>query len=415
MSLAHWLAFAQLSLHPTATAPTEQAAPELPLVLDWQAPGDCPQVGAVTALVTGVLRRRSPSSLPTPLFARARVTRDGAGAWILRLELSSLHGQHTRVLQAAECPLLARAAALVLAVQLDPVAPGRAAQVLAAREPDEPTPTEPPKLTAPGEPPAPTAPGDPPEQPAPVPPTPSDVAVTVPVPAPFMDRTPRPAPTGPGPRIAAPTELRGAPARDDLRAAAIEAGVLQLPPPVRPRPPLLGHLRLEGGLELGLLPGPGGLVGLAGGLVVRGVRLELGVLAAPLRTHTPVDQPGARLDRLAATVRVCPGWTDPRGRLTLAGCVGAELGQIRAAGLAVALPNTLWAPWAAVTVGPAARVRLLGPLGLRLGVDAVVALVRPEFTAGADSSVYQVTRAGLRLLFAVDLQFVARKRRARET
>ena len=54
--------------------------------------------------------------------AQAAGARASSGAWRLQLELRSNDGQQLRVLQAEECPLL-RAAALVVAVQLDPRAP----------------------------------------------------------------------------------------------------------------------------------------------------------------------------------------------------------------------------------------------------------------------------------------------------
>ena len=55
---------------------------------------------------------------------------------------------------------------------------------------------------------------------------------------------------------------------------------------------------------------------------------RLGVLAAPGRTRLFSSGLGLRLDRVAATVRVCPGGRLGRGDLTLFGCLGAELGAV---------------------------------------------------------------------------------------
>lgn len=346
--------------------------PDLPLTLAWDAPDECPQADEVRALVGTALQQRPPRASPHPLDARARVRRSSAGAWTLRLELATDDHQRTRVLQADECPLLARAAALVVAIQLDPRAPGRTLRAAALREPEPAAP-----------------PSDP--LPAPVPPAPAPLVP----PAPIVPPVAAP----PRPRVAAPADSFLAP-----ETPAPE----QLLPPAR----LTGHLRLEGGLELGLLPGAGGLAGLVGGLELPGVRLELALQAAPLRAGTfPAGTASARLDRLAAALRVCPGWTDPRARVTIAGCLGGELGAIHAVGVDVTDGRARWAPWLGLSLGPALRVRLAGAVGLRLGVEGVAALARPSFTVGpTEAALPGVTPVGLRVNLAIDLQFVARKR-----
>lgn len=328
-------------------------------------------------MVSSVLHRRAAQGLSELLTARAVVGRAARGGWTLQLELRSSQGQQTRVLQADECRLLARAAAVVVAVQLDPLARGRTLQAAATREPGE----APASVDAPL--PGPVAPantGDGPEVPLP------------------------PAPVFPDPVAPRPVVRRIDP--------VVELEALPEPPRVQVEagPRLAGHLRLEGGLEVGLLPGSGGLVGLVGGVVIRGVRLEAGLAGSPLRSApSPGGDARARLDRFAGALRVCPGWTSPRARLTISGCLGGEAGVLRASGVGVANPSTVHAPWVALSLGPALRLRLAGPLGLRLGVEGVVALARPTFTVGTEP-LFRVTPAGLRVNLGLDLQFVARKR-----
>src|SRR5690606_14567583 len=96
---------------------------------------------------------------------------------------------------------------------------------------------------------------------------------------------------------------------------------------------LAGHLRLAGGVDVGVLPGVGGHGALFGGLSFPRVRVEAGLVGAPLRIS---QQPTpARFDRLTAALRVCPTGSPTRA-LTLALCLGGEFGAIR--GVARAVP-----------------------------------------------------------------------------
>ncbi len=406
MPIAPWLALASALTAFAAPAAPAGTADALPLVLTWEAPGECPQASEVVALVSTVLRRRA-RALPEPLEARATVTRASSGAWRLQLELRSNDGQQLRVLQAEECPLLARAAALVVAVQLDPLAPGRTLQAAVLRESAEaPVPSLDPLATQ-------VAPAAVPVVASSLAPAAPLLAPTVSSVAPAAGSVPPPIPPPPRewqPRTPPPS--RTDPAFDELDApppaSTTEASTSEAPKPPR----IAGHLRLEGGLEVGLLPGVGGLVGVVGGVALRRLRLEVGLMGSPVRSKSlPDGKISGRLDRLAGVLRVCPGWTGPRARVTIAGCLGGEAGAIRAVAVGVADPSPRWAPWAALSLGPALRVRLAGPVGVRLGVEGVLALARPTFTLGAGGEqLFQVTPAGLRITLAIDLQFVARKR-----
>jgi hypothetical protein len=358
--------------------------------LSWQAPDECPDAGDVAALTASLQRRRPPLLDLTPdLPPRGVVSRASSGKWILQLELHTNGGRHDRRLQADECHHLARAAALVIAIHLD----ARSRDAAALREPTPITDNPQPAITPPAftEPPAFTPP------PAITPP-----AIIEP------PRFTQPRSTSTRPTLAPPMPPR---------APITLADDLPSPPPPRPEPSsqprLAGHLRAEGGLDLGLLPGVGGSFGLAGGLALRGVRLEAGALAVPRRLTPPTDLGvRGRLDRLAAILRVCPGGRVRGGPVTLLGCLGSEFGAIRAtATQGVADANPRWAPWFGLLLGPALRWRLAGPVGLWVAVEGVIALHRPRFTTGTGAEkLHEVTPVGLRMNLGVDLQFVARKR-----
>jgi RNA polymerase sigma-70 factor (ECF subfamily) len=101
------------------------------LELEWQAPPECPAQDEVEDEVSTRLGETSaPQSRPT-LRARGRVARDAQG---YRLELQTEHGQ--RSLAARSCSELATAAALILALLIDPEANSApAAAPSPAREP----------------------------------------------------------------------------------------------------------------------------------------------------------------------------------------------------------------------------------------------------------------------------------------
>ena len=58
-------------------------------------------------------------------------------------------------------------------------------------------------------------------------------------------------------------------------------------------------------------------------------------MGSPSRRSRSEGEISGRLDRLAGVLRVCPGWTGPRARVTIAGCLGGEAGAIRAVAVGV--------------------------------------------------------------------------------
>ena len=161
-----------------------------------------------------------------------------------------------------------------------------------------------------------------------------------------------------------------------------------------------------------------GELALLGGAWGRRWRIEGGFAAAPWREVATRDGAvGGRFARLSGVLRGCARWPVRRegGALALLGCLGAEAGGLTAIGTrGVATPSARWTPWGAVLLGPAVRVRLAGPLGLWIGVEAVIPLRRPTFTAAAED-LFRVAPVAVRATLGLDLQIVARKRRVPAT
>lgn len=326
------------------------------LTIDWRAPEECPGAAAVAELTAGLLRARA--AAPAELAIAATVDREG-GRYRLALALRSTYGELRRDLESEDCLLLARAVALVAAVHLDPVAVSR-------------------QLSSP----------------PPLPPLAGESAVVV-MPA-----------------------IRAAPGVDGERAPGLSRRTGPPPPPREPEGDRGGLLRLAGGLGLGAVPAVAGELALVGGAWGPRWRVEGGVTAAPRREVLVREgELGGRFARLSATLRGCAAWRAPSGLVGVYACVGAELGAIGAIGTrGVATPVRGWIPFAAVTVGPAVRLRLAGPVGLWLGVDAVVALSRPTFTAGMpEQTLFTGAPLGVRGMIGIDVQIAARKRRVRAT
>ncbi|MBL9101915.1 MAG: hypothetical protein JNL82_13210 [Myxococcales bacterium] len=402
-------------LLPAALAPVLALA-EPSIALDWQAPRECPDAASVRAMTLDLLRRQPSDAVPPPVDVRVVVARSG-DRWRATLSLRSSLGRVDRKLGAGGCPPLARAVALLVAVHLDPTAVSRRLAPLLDPPappvlPPEPSAAAPPELSS-G-----TAPTDLSSGTAAsgTPPAPTDLSSgTAPT-----DLSSGTAASGTSP---APTELSSgtataAEAPPPALAPSPAAGD-ELPSDLSPRPaptrgPLRGHLRLAGGFDGGLLPGYGGDVELAGGLGGRHWRVEAGVLGVPRRIQPATDTtPGGRFDRVVGLARACAVWRIPprREQVALLGCLGAEAGGMHAVATSGAAVSR-WIPWSAALLGAGARIPLVGPLGLWVGVEAAIALRRPAFTAGEDqSTVFTISRAGVRANLGFDLQFVARKRR----
>ena len=222
--------------------------------LEWSAPPQCPDEGQLHALIEGHLGDRT-----LGLQARATV-QAGPTGFVLDLEVQRGSTRDQRQVEAEDCEVLARVAALVVALAIDPVAVTRTQ--------------------------APTRPI-----------TPHELEVPSPPPLPPPEPSPR-APVRPAPRASAPSP----PETDDARPEFL--------------------LSTEGGLETGALPLFSGLVGLDMALAWPRFRLEWGGVFVTPRTEqqTTAD---VRVMLGAAAFRACLRLRQPRIEVPLCGGVEA--------------------------------------------------------------------------------------------
>ena len=113
--------------------------------MDWRAPAECPDSKAVERAILETLQH---DTRDADLRATARITRGGADAYALTLQLDDNGAQAERSLSGSDCVALARAAALLIALAIDPDLRVPAAAPEATRPPTEPPVSAPPENKA---------------------------------------------------------------------------------------------------------------------------------------------------------------------------------------------------------------------------------------------------------------------------
>lgn len=321
--------------------------PEPPAPADdirWTAPPGCPDR---TALLAGIERRRGRALGPNQVRMNAAISAT-SGRFELQLTLEILDHEEHRTLSATRCAALVDAAALMIAVAID------------ARIPAEPPPSEPPPSESP----------------------PSESPPTEPPPTESPVDTPPPQPLEPAPDPLPP------------------------PPPPAPRPRFGGFVRVQGGLDIGGVPGPTGAVGLAFGLLWRRARLELRPLFLAPRTTAAESH---RLQALHVGLAAIGCARLGRGALELPLCGGFEGGVTRGV---VTDPNgatsVVPGPWLAPLLNIGLTWRPTSRLALWAAVEGLVPVRRTSFQlrdpAGA-FLLFQPASAALRLLVGLELRF----------
>lgn len=327
------------------------------LTIDWQAPAGCPDVTAVRGQVAAMIGEDVVAG--ADLRASAVVREDG-DRWSLTLELTRAGGRELRSLGDRECEALAQAAALVIAVAIDPQ----------ARAP-EPVPEDSPETVVPA----------PPEQPG------GAAGAANPKAEPVPKARPEPPPPSP------PIERETDPAA--------------LPLPI---PRLMLGLRLGVGLGFArILPGVHAALDLGLGLDGRGWRVELnGLFVPPVRGSAAGNPEIGGVFRLGAgEVRGCYMPTARRGRLGVPVCLGAQVGAMHGQGTGSGLQEKQAARglWAALRPGVAVRLRpRLGRVGLWMGLDMIVALARPEFITAGGVKVHRAAPVGGQVSLGVEVR-----------
>jgi hypothetical protein len=355
-------------------------APAAGLRLEWQAPAACPDGAAVRARVVDLVGADAADQ--AMLTARVAVRSQAAG-WAMTLVLVREGGEDRRTLADRDCSALAEAAALVIAVAIDPQA------VAGGPVPED-------SLTGDGE-------G--PQDGSLVPLPPGGAASGVDAP----DRTS-------GTVAGLGDSAQGDVPKDMLEDRPVLDDSAQEPAPrdgttdraaAADRPATgPGARKLQVGLRLGaglgftaLLPGLHAALDLGLGLEGRLWRVELaGLFVPPVRGVAASDPGIGGVFRLGAgELRGCamPG---PRTvPLVFPLCVGLQVGAMHGSGQGSGLQEkqTARALWVATRIGPALRWRPRdGRVGLWLGLDAIVALTRPEFVTAGGVRVHEAAPVG---------------------
>jgi len=334
------------------------AAEGRPVDLRWDAPKRCPDEAALRSQVDEILGGSLALPRPRPLSVIA-VVRDEGETLSLRVFTVGEAGMRERALRYdRDCELLTRAAAVVIAITIDPASIGRLGpDALTLLDPSQ----QPVAALERAATEAPLAAPEPTPPPAPVSPTPE--------PAP-------PAPTPPAPTPKAPAW--------------------------RPR----GALRVLGGLGLGELPGVGGGLSGAASLIFRHLRLELVASLWPARrlrlVGTDTDS-GADFLLWSLGPRLC-GVLHPHRLLEVPLCAGLEAGQVHVTGVGLQDNRRQRVTWLAGLFAPSLVIVPLRRLALWLAPELLVPS-RATYTIEELGPIFRAQPVAGRFMAGIELRF----------
>lgn len=209
----------------------------------------------------------------------------------------------------------------------------------------------------------------------------------------------------PEPRAEQAPELPPTPAEPEVWEPMVVSSETPLEAPRRARRRLGGTLRLQGGPELGALPGVSGAAMVVGGLLWRRARLELrGTFLSP-RTEV---RPEGSLRAFAGMGAVLGcGRLGPR-RIEIPLCGGLELGGVRGTATRAAGARGTTGYWLALVASAGVAVAVHPRVRLGAALEGVVGLLVPSFELrdpGPDLPLFTSSRISGRLLFTVELHF----------
>lgn len=312
----------------------------------WDAPESCPTRAQLEQAIAHDLGRPLAPHDAARVHASASARPRSDRRWELALTIEPRDAPAVaRTVVAERCELLADAAALMIAVAIDPdllVDPPASRVAPTSRQPVD----------------------------IPLAPDPTDSPPLVPAPRPR------------------------APARDASPARAPD-----------PRPRLRAALQFAAGLDVGALPRPAPGFTLRLGLLARRVRAEVGA-SHWLAQSAPIAGTSARGDLRLTTAQLmaCPRFA--RRRLELPVCAGLELGAMRGAGVGLAVPTVDRVLWFAVVADarllwvPVPRLAL----GLHLGFAAPLLTARFRVD-GLDEDLHRAAPIAFRGALAIELRF----------
>jgi hypothetical protein len=328
--------FAALAL----VAAGAESPPEPPVRLAWTAPAECPDGDTVLGWVEAL------APIEGTADAKGTIARDGSD-FVLALEIAG-EVEVSRTLRAPDCMVVGRAAAVVIAVSLDPIAVARSTAVTTA------------------------------------------MAEDVPVPPPFEDTPIDEAPVRTAPlRVEASRPIERAPLRIEY-GASIGVGVEGLLlPSVGPGfaiAPFVGTRRIH-------------------------VEAAVQYWTPRTTSGTATMDVRARVQMVSAGVRACPRIERGRVRIPLcAGVdVGGVIARAEGGGVRSAGPAS--EPWAGLVLAPGVRVAVAPRVSLGVALEGVISLYMPLFgVVGLSDDLYQMGRGGLRGVFYVQLHSPLQKK-----
>jgi hypothetical protein len=325
------------------------------LELDWVAPAGCPSRAFVLDEVTRILGPAPSSSARPTLNVHAEAWRGESGRWHIVMTTPG-EASGRREIDDVSCDSLARAAALVLALRIDPVRALHASPAGGAA-------------------PAPDSVGVPPET---TPPAAADV------PPPIKPESHDALPDTPAPPVvlAPASEPVSSDARDSAPHEGIRAHRRQL--------------AVDAGVagNAGALPYPGAGLELAIGWVPSRFRVELGGAYWLAQQATLANRPGVGGDVHSVTLEARGCYAVLAERFSLAPCAEAQVVWTSVSGFGAATPLDASAAWAALGPGLLAGWQVTRALAIRLRVDVVAPTTRPRFviesaTGQTDAVVHQ--------------------------
>lgn len=310
--------------------------------LDWSGPTGCPSSADLLARIERLLGASVSEALKVPLAARGRVEEPHPGAFALSLETFQNEQRFIRRLEAPSCSELGDAAALVLALAIDPELRTRMPDAALAKAP--------------------------PPDPTPVPSTSA-------------------APSAAPPPNAAPSPVAAAPPRAAKATSSTQKGGADSPG----RRPALGWFvgafaSVDFGSVAPFALGPA----ITGGARFQSFELALDATWLPAR-RTPAEadpNKGGDITLVAFALRPCFVFT-------LSGfepgvCAAAELGRIQGDGYGTAADSTRAALWPALGATLFGRYRIGAPFWLSLHAGLLAPLQHIEFTLENVGMVYEV-------------------------
>lgn len=342
----------------------------------WQAPEECPGEPEVRAAVERHVGRPLAAMGDGRLAIVARVQRVEAG-WALTVSAVTRTGTQERSLRYAHgCARLAEAAAVLIAMTIDPAVLGRmdpaALELLARAETATPEPA--------------------PEPPTSVPVAPEPVSVegsgaaeepVIPVEARREGAAEEPVILVEGRREATPVRVSAGPAKA-RRARAIG-----------------GAARASASLGYGDLPAVGG--GVTGALALRVGRFqaEAGGGGWFMREREVEGAGTARFELWMVSLRAGAVLALPR-RFEIPLLLGAEAGQIRVRGVQLAGART---PWVALSLGTGVAFVPRPRVAIVLGIEGLVPLTRPRFVVEGAGEIFRPQALAVRVGLGFEVRF----------